>query len=77
MDWFAYGFAILLDVLDSFGRGDVAGVDAQAAAVAGHVVVGAVVHGAVVGADHIQTLHRGVVGLEGAQPVESWNNKRN
>ena len=69
MDWFSYDFYILLDVLDSLGRGDVAGVDAQAAAEAGHVIVGAVVHGAVVGADHVQALHRGIVGLEGAQPV--------
>ena len=59
----------LLNVLDCLGGGDIAGVDAEAVAEAGHIIVRAVVHGTVVGADHIQALQRGVVGLQGAQLV--------
>ena len=59
----------LLNVLDCLGGGDIAGVDAEAVAEAGYIIIRAVVHGAVVGSNHIQALQRGVVGFESAQLV--------
>ena len=59
----------LLDVLDCLVGGNVAGINAEAVAEAGDIVVGAVVHRAIVGADNVQTLHRGVVRLQGTQLI--------